>query len=318
MRVLITGVTGFLGGRLARQLVLAGHDVYGIGRNGKLLKPMSAIGVNALKVDIHDLNAYDVRHPPEIVVHCAGLSSPFGALSDFERANVQGTRKMVDLALEWDVKRFVHISSPTVYAQLKDQADVQETAPLPTPINHYARTKRRSEEVLGPIWNRSIVLRPRGLYGQGDTSLLPRLMRAVQAGPIPVLRGGEAKTDITHVSDVVRAITAAMEASSVACGEIYNISGPEKLRVLSVIEKAAELSGLQVRFKKVPFGPALALAKLSDFWSHNVTKKEPRVSPYVLSLLGFEQTLSTQKASDKLKWAPKVSFEDGLKEVFLK
>lgn len=317
MRVLITGVTGFLGGRLARQLVLSGHDVCGIGRNGKLLKPMAAIGVNAMQVDIHGLNAYDVRHPPEVVVHCAGLSSPFGALSDFERANVLGTRKMVELALEWDVKRFVHISSPTVYAQLKDQPDVDEASTLPAPINYYAQTKRQSEDMLAPIWERSVVLRPRGLYGQGDTSLLPRLMRAVQAGPIPVLRGGEAKTDITHISDVVRSVVAAMNAPDDACGEVYNISGPEKLRVLSVIEQAAELSGLAVRFKSVPFGPALALARVSDFWSHKVSQKEPRISPYVLSLLGFEQTLNKQKALNKLNWEPKVSFEEGLREVFL-
>ena len=104
---------------------------------------------------------------------------------------------------------------------------MKEDSLLPTPVNTYAQTKRQTEQiVLAATGVDPTVLRPRGIYGAGDTTLLPHLLRTAAKRPLPIFRD---KIDLTHVDDVVSAILAAM-GSDVA-GEIFKISGGEVLPI---------------------------------------------------------------------------------------
>lgn len=112
---------------------------------------------------------------------------------------------------------------------------MQENSLLPTRVNTCAQTKRQAEQiVLAATGINSIVLRPRGIYGAGDTTLLPRLLRKVTKRPLPIFRDGIAKIDLTHVDDVVSAVVAAL-ASDVA-GEIFNVSGGEVLPIRHIAD----------------------------------------------------------------------------------
>lgn len=312
--IVITGATGFLGGRLVRFYQQQGEEVLALGRNHEKLKALEGPGVTTLSRSLEVLRPEDIPDSAKMVIHTAALSSPFGPYQEFYRHNVEATQSLVH-ALRRHQARLVHISTPAVYASYQDQENVLEDHPLPRPVNTYAATKLLAEKALRDIEDRTIILRPRGIYGRGDTALLPRMLAAARSGPIPLLRGGRAATDITHVDDVVKAIECARQAPDSAWGRVYNISGPYGVRVSKIIERAAARAGQEVQFKDVPWPVAYRVAQMMELVG-KVRGKEPRVTPYGLLLLAFTQTLNCDLAARYLKWRPGISFEMGLDEVF--
>ena len=320
-RILVTGATGFLGGSVVRALGRAGADVVAAGRDPVKCAELARLGVTTLCRDLADpfddaemAALRDVRS----IVHCAALSAPFGRRADFDRANIRATAHLVDLAARLGVRRFVHVSTPAVYFRFRDQIDLVETTPLPPPINDYARTKRMGEAIvtacaeIGPI-----VLRPRGIYGAGDTALLPRLARAVASGPLPLFRGGTAATDITHVDDVVAAVLAALAAPRTVEGEIFNVSGGVGLPIRHIVGAVCDRLALVPRWRAVPLAlarPVVAMIeRAAKIWPG---APEPRVTVYGLGIFAHTQTLNIAKAAGLLGWAPRISFEEGLARTF--
>ncbi len=252
------------------------------------------------------------------IVHCAALSSPWAPYQAFYDANVRVTQNTVRLAESIGVQRFVFISTPSVYFRFEDQRLVSEDSSLPKPVNAYARTKALAETIVEQsTLSQKVILRPRGIYGAGDQALLPRLMRAASAGPLPLFRSGVAATDLTHVNDVVQAVIAALETSGLPDATLCNISGGNALNVKHVIERACAMKGITPRWKSVPFALALQLTRASEIVHKCLpARPEPKVTAYSLGLLAFTQTLSIARASKLLNWQPQISFEEGLSLVF--
>ena len=272
MTILITGATGFLGGALARALRHAGADVIGVGRDRSKLADLAEAGIPPLALNLEDTTAPLPSLPAlQAVVHCAGLSSPWGRYAAHHRANVTGTAQALALAVAGGARRFVHVSTPSVYFRFADQLNVPEDTPLPQPVNNYAQSKRAAEAlVLAQQGLDPIVLRPRGIYGPGDTSLVPRLVRAARRGPLPLLRGGQAVTDLTHVDDVVAAVRAALAAPPGLARRVFNISGGEPLKVTELAEVAGAAAGSPVRWRALPTGPTLVAIRAMSY-GHRLT-----------------------------------------------
>lgn len=316
-RIVVSGATGFLGGETARHLRDAGHEVVALGRAPGGLAELSRAGIEAVALDLRwPVPEADVARisRADAFVHCAALSAPSGRRRDFHAANVIGTATALDLAARLGVSRFVNISSPAVYFAPRDQHDLRETQPLARPVNAYAATKAVAERLvlarrdLGPV-----NLRPRGIYGVGDTALLPRLLGAARRGPLPFMRQGRAASDLTHVSDVVRAIEAALNAGKDAQGETFNISGGEAIRVWDIVERVCRAAGVVPTRRKVAWRPLMAAARVGEV-AHRLAARpgEPRLTAYAVGLFAFHQSLDISKAHARLGWRPLVAFDDGL------
>ncbi|HEV2080066.1 MAG TPA: NAD(P)-dependent oxidoreductase [Allosphingosinicella sp.] len=320
-RILVTGATGFLGSHLARALIGRGFQVVATGRN---ISKAPAGPEGALLFIPADLsNGSDVRRLEaaagtlDAVVHAAALSAPWGPRQAFHSANVAATRNILDLARSNGTERLVYISTPSIYFRFQDQFGVRETDPLPPPVNRYSESKRMAEElVIQRDDLASFILRPRGLYGRGDTALLPRLVHAAKRRPLPLLRGGKAVTDLTHVEDAVDAAIAAIDAPADAAG-IYNISGGEPQRLVDVIELACGRSGVKVRWRPTPVRAALAAARAMELACACLPgRPEPPVTAYGVGVLAFSQTLDIEKARRELGWSPRIGFDEGLDLTF--
>jgi nucleoside-diphosphate-sugar epimerase len=255
--------------------------------------------------------------PIDAVVHCAALSAPWGKPLAFERANVTATANVIELVRRTGANRLVHVSTPSIYFQYMDQLGVRETAPLPPPVNLYAATKRQGEELVREAAGiERFILRPRGIYGAGDTALLPRLVRAAADRPLPLLRGGNAVTDLTYVGDVAEAILAALDAPAAAAGT-YNISGGEPLRLVDVIGRACACSGVTARWRPRPIALALAAARSLEWTCRTLPgRPEPPITAYGIGLLAYSQTLDLGATRRALGWSPRISFEHGLQLTF--
>ncbi|MEP2784763.1 MAG: NAD(P)-dependent oxidoreductase [Pseudoruegeria sp.] len=314
--VLVTGATGFLGKAVLRRL---GPNGVGQGRDPERC---AALAVEGLKVMQWSLPA-PAPDCPELkqvkaIVHCAGLSSPFGHDGAFHVANVRGTQSVLDFARMQGVKRFVFISSPSIYFALADQMDVSEDMPLPPPFTPYAKSKTAAEKLvrasadLGPI-----ILRPRGIYGPGDSGLLPRLLRAASTRALPRFRHGRAQIDLTFIDDVVEAVLKALDPDQDMEGLAFNISGGEVLPVSEIVEAACARAGIVPRWRKMPLAPALFAARMAETVALiRPDPREPIVTRYGLGLFAFEQSLDISRARDALGWIPQVRFADGLERVF--
>lgn len=320
-RVLVTGASGFLGGHVVARLAVSGVPALAQGRDARRCEALEAAGYAVARLDLSrpfDASLHPWLGEVDAIIHCAALSAPFGWLADFEAANVTATRNLVAFARRQGLRRFVHISSPTVGFAFRDQLGVTEDSSLPAPVNHYARTKQQGEKIvlaapdIGPV-----VLRPRGIYGAGDRALLPRLLQAARRRPLPLFRDGKARIDLTHVDDVVDAVLAALDAGSVAERQVFNISGGEVLPVRRIAEQACARAGVKARWRKMPLGPAMLAAGLMETVAVRLPgRPEPPVTRYGLGLFAYAQSLDIAKARDILGWTPKVSFDEGLDRTF--
>jgi len=318
--VLVTGATGFLGGALVSCLAGEGIDVVATGRDRRKLSELPLPEDRKLALDLAQLPMADVAgqlRGVEAIVHCAALSSAWGREADFQMANVVATENILALSKALGVRHFVHVSSPAVYFRFEDQLGVSEDMLLPKPVNAYARTKAEAELCVRASGLPSTILRPRGIYGRGDTALLPRLLRAARQGPLPRFRGGAAATDITHVSDVVRAIVRVLQRPGQAIGQTFNISGGEALPIRHIVDRVCAVQGMTARWRDMPVMPALLAVRCSEMLARmRPGQPEPRVTSYGLGIFAYTQTLDLSKALLRLEWAPQVSFEEGLLRTF--
>lgn len=319
--VLVTGSTGFLGSAVLHHLRTHGYDALGVGRD---LQKLSILRSQGFKVFAWDMAEEVPRELVEqvplgsAIVHCAGLSAASGPLAQFEGANVDGTRRLLGVAKLLSVSRFVFVSSSSVCFAPEDRLGVTEDAPLPKPFNAYALTKAKAERlVLSEHRLRPVVLRPRGIYGAGDTTLVPRLVKAMQRGPLPLLRDGRAKIDLTHVDDVCASINAALVANDRVTGQIFNVSSGEVLPISHIVGEVSKILGMQVRWRRLPLWPLMKMSSLMEA-THAAFPSlgEPVITRYALALFAYEQSLSLKKARELLGWQPTVSFETGLGKSF--
>lgn len=317
MRIVVSGATGFLGGHVARALAHAGHQVDGLGRDRDKGVKLRQYGINYETIDLSELVNFSQIPSADVFVHCAGLSSPWGRRADFEQANIVGTFNALRMAERFGATRFVMISSPSVLFRYRDQLDVTEAAPLPPPVNDYAATKVIAEDLVRSSRLDCIILRPRALYGPGDVALLPRLIKTIQKGSVPIMRDGAAITDLTFIEDAVQAVLLAIRAGPQARGKTYHISGGQPLAVRDIITVAARAAGLTPRFKPVSVAAALNAARFAEGWSRFQSHwPEPPITMYGVGVLAYSQTLDISAARKDLGYAPQVAFDEGLSRTF--
>ncbi len=318
MRALVTGATGFLGGHLARALVRAGWDVVATGRNRAAGSQLEQPGLLFRVADLSDPAQLRGLPACDVVFHCAALSSAWGPPAAFHKANVDATAHVLNYCRQARSRRLVHISTPSIYFDFRDRTGIREDAPLPRRfVNAYASSKHAAERLLvqaaadgdaPPL----AILRPRGIFGEGDTALMPRLERVAQRGRFPLIRGGQALVDITHVDNVVQAALLAAEAPLRAPVACYNITNGEPRPIGGIL--AAVLGPLfpACRFVPLPYAPLHGLARLLEGTARLLHLGEPPLTAYGVGLLAFSQTLDISLAQRELGYRPPVPLQEGI------
>jgi len=328
-KVMITGGTGFLGQHLVEFLLQQGYDVAFCGRSEERYRCLSNQGARFFKVDIRDASLVSKAiSGADVVVHCAALSSPWGKYRDFYQANVLGTRNVCDAAAQSGVRRLVHISSPSIYFEFRDRENVLETDPLPKhQVNHYSRTKLLAEKEIDRLLGRidsAVVLRPRGIFGSGDNSILSRILKASATTGLPLIRDGKFWIDITHVSNVVSAVNCAIRtpteslnsycASSDLQTAVFNITNGETYEFARLIDLISTELQTGIRLRPLNYKSADLLARTMELTSR-FTGTEPTLTRYTVGLIAFSQTLNINFARRILNYQPTISIAQGIKEL---
>ncbi|RYD32565.1 MAG: NAD-dependent epimerase/dehydratase family protein, partial [Verrucomicrobiaceae bacterium] len=272
-------------------------------------------GIRFLRLDLSGAEAVQAACAgQEYVFHCAARSSPWGRRTDFLRDNVQATANVAAACGKHGVRRLVHVSTPSIYFEERDRFDLTEASvPARHPINDYARTKRMAEDIVNAAGCETVILRPRAVFGPGDTSLFPRLLRAAGQGGFPLIGPRDPLVEVTWVGNVVDALTAAA-VSPPAAGRSFNITNGEpwpREKLLSHLFRAA---GLPWRPRRIPLRKARWAAMALEAGSRLLTggRWEPPLTRYSAGVLAFSQTFDLTAARSVLDYKPRVSVEEGL------
>jgi nucleoside-diphosphate-sugar epimerase len=317
-RALVTGATGFLGAALAARLRTLGFEVTGLGRDHARGQALAAAGVRFVACDLGDaaaLTAACAGH--DYVFHSGALSSPWGRWDDFYRANVTGTRHVVAASRAAGVRRLIHVSTPSLYIDHRDRLAIREDEPLPSrPINHYAATKRLAEAVIDEAHAAGlpvITIRPQGIFGPGDRTLFPRILRVARRGRLPLIGDGRNVIDVTYVDNVVDALVACATSPPATLGHKYNISNGEPVGNYDMIERVLAAVGVHCRQVRVPFAVAWAAAGLLEA-VHRLGRleREPPLTRYSVLVLARSRTLDISAARGALGYHPRIGLDEGI------
>lgn len=323
MRMLVTGGTGFVGQKLAHRLLGSGHEVFAMGRNETVGNLLEKVGITFLKIDLSDEAAVIAAcEKIDYVFHCGAFSSPWGDYEPFYKSNVLGTIHVIQGCKVHRVKRLIHVSTPSIYFQYGDRIDVKEEYPLPEQFaNYYAETKYLAEKEIDKAHHEGIpviTIRPRAIFGPGDTAIIPRLIKVNEEKFIPLIHEGKAQLDLTYVENVVDALILCMNSPKETLGGKYNISNGEQVQLKEILETLFEKLDMPFHYKKVPFGLAFRLAQLLEWISQTFQNgKEPLLTKYTVSVISKTQTLNIEKAKRELGYVPKISVNEGI-ELYAK
>jgi nucleoside-diphosphate-sugar epimerase len=316
MRVLVTGATGFLGGRLAATLLEHGHQVRVLVRNPSA----DGAGIEGAKVWRGDL-----RNPAtviaacedmEVVQHAGALSSPWGPKSEFYETNVSGTQAIIDGCQRYGVRRLIYVSSPSVVFDGQDQHNLTEAAPYPaTSVSVYSHTKKLGEDLVNAASGalETVTLRPKAIFGPGDRALLPRLLATARTGRLPMIGDGRNLVDLTYVDNVVEAMRLAMRADA-AAGKTYHITNDEHALLWNLVRRILQELKLPPPRLRISLSAALAAAGAMEQVAR-VTGREPTLTRYSTLILARTQTYNIAAAKRVLGYTPPVSLEEGIERT---
>ncbi len=314
----VTGGTGFLGKALARRFLQLGHDVTVLGRNKEIGSKLEREGIRFVAGDLEDAKLMEeLIENQDYVFHCGALSSPWGKFQRFYQANVIGTKNVIAGCERHQVRRLIHVSTPSLYFYHNNRLDVKEGDSLPQKfINHYAHTKYLAEIEIDRAFSRGlpvITIRPRAIFGPEDTTIIPRLIEVNKKRFIPLVDGGRARIDLTYVENVVDALLLCMESPEHTIGKKYNITNGENVVFRDVLQQLFTYMDAPMKTKEISFKKAMKLAGLFEWVStYLLLGKEPLLTKYTVSVLGNSQTLDIEAAKCDLGYTPKVGIEEGI------
>jgi len=316
-RIFVTGGSGFVGGAAIRHFVAKGDDVRAMSRSEKSDAAVQKLGAAAVRCDLENVTAGNIGNA-EAVVHCAAFVEQWGPKDAWKRFNVDGTARMLTAAKAAGVKRFIHISTESVLWRGQSLRNVDETYPLaPKSPYPYAATKAQAEQLVAAAnapGFETVILRPRFIWGLGDTTLMPTIEHLAKSGGWMWVNHGRAMTSTTHVANLVHAVELALTKGQ--GGEAYFILDDGVRSMHEMISGMAAARGITLPDKSIPGWLADTIgATCEGLWSTFPLKGEPPITRFSAMILSRDCILIDLKAHQNMGYKPIISVEDGMRAL---
>jgi nucleoside-diphosphate-sugar epimerase len=314
-KVVITGASGFIGGRLRDALLASGADVLSLVRPDS---PPAARGRSApvRYDDPQSLRDVLARERPDYVFHVAGATKGV-SYDDFWRGNVQPTQNLVGALLEVhpDLRRFVLVSSLTAYGPSNEGPPLRESD-APRPIEHYGRSKLEAERLLERCGDRLrfTIVRPAGVYGPADVDMFV-LFRAAKLGVNLFYGNRDKRASIVYVDDLVDALVlAAQSERSVGKGYFIADGVPYTWgEVQDHIRRAVGRAGVNLHLPAFLVPVAAALGEAAS-----AIDKKPRLLNRQKALMDAQQAwlCSPEAARADFGFVPRIEMSEGTRRTY--
>jgi nucleoside-diphosphate-sugar epimerase len=318
MRVFLTGATGFIGGALARQLRARGDDVVALVRTPAKADALAANGVQLVAGDLGDDAAIrSGMSGCDAVIHAAAIYEvgiPTSKHAEMYATNVEGTRRVLQAALDAGVSKAVYVSTVGIFGNTHGRiVDESYQHPRTSYTSYYEETKLAAHDIALELAGRGlpvVIVQPGGVYGPGDPSVLGQNLVRAARGKLPMLPFPDLGMTMVHRDDVAEGILAALDKGRP--GESYVMTG-DAVTVRDLVERVSALAGRRGPRADMPTWLIRVSAPLG-----------PVLGPLMGLPPNFRELISTSddvtfwaradKARAELGFAPR-SLEDGLTEL---
>ena len=316
MRYFVTGATGFIGGRVAHQLLEAGHEVVALVRNPRKAQHLVEMGIAIAPGDITDQESLrlPMQHVDGVFHIAAWFKVGVRDRRSAEGINAGGTRNVLELMREFGIKKGVYTSTLGVFSDTKGEL-MDETYRYEGPhLSEYDRTKWLAHyEVAEPMMKAGlplVIVQPGLVYGLGDSGPLGQLLKQYLLGKLPML---PRKTTFcwAHVDDVVRGHILAMEKGRP--GESYIIAGPP-YTLEEAFAIAERITGIRPPLLRVRPAMLKFMSKIMRVLGTVVPVPDMYSAETLRVAAGVTYLASNAKAKRELGYAVR-PLEEGLRET---
>lgn len=308
-KILITGASGFIGNAFLRHFAgVDGLELYGVGRREVHNFPDT---VRYSRLDLARLD--DLDFAPDVVIHAAGRTSPWGTPEDYWRDNVLTTEDTIKFCRHRGNPRLIYLSSAAVYYRYQHQLGLTEQSKIgPDFANEYARTKFCGEERVQTYRGEKTILRPCAVFGPGDKLLFPPLLNAARKKMLPLITADAtpACSDIMYIDVLCEYLLRA--ATLPQLRPIYNLSNSEPVEINTFLQQVLKRFDLPAPTIHLSVNHAMLIANVVEgVWRLLKITKEPPITRFGVGVFGYSKTLDIRAALEDFG-APCCSLSAGL------
>ena len=317
---LVTGATGFIGGHLAQRLVEEGYQVRCLARASSDTSRLEKLDVEIATGDLTSAKTLArASKGCRYVFHCGALVSDWATPDEIARINVEGTRSLLEAAVDASVERFIHFSTTDVYGY-PGGAEVDETYAGTRFRNWYSETKRAAEVEVRRIEKAraldTVILRPATVYGPGSTDVIGGIARAIRGGNMLLVDRGRVVAGLVYVDNLIDAALLALRHDA-AAGHAFNASDGLDVTWKEFTDDLAKGLGCSPVRWSLPYSMANGIGFSLEHGYRLLRRTTrlhmpPLLSRQAVHVLGRNQRFSSRKARELLGWEPRVDYAAGL------
>ncbi|RZF20782.1 MULTISPECIES: NAD-dependent epimerase/dehydratase family protein [Halobacteriovorax] len=323
MRVLVTGVTGFLGYHIAKDLLKDGHEVINFSR--RHTSEVDELGIETIKGDL--TNYEDIKNALrdiDAVFHAAGKVGMWGKSKDFHRINVDGTKNLVNAMKEQGAKYLIYTSTPSVVFGKDEIKNGDESLPYPKKyLNEYAKSKSIAERFVLESNGHGILttsIRPHLIYGERDKNIIPRLIQRAKSGRLKIIGDGQNLVDINYVENASHAHVMALKELSTEAknqGKAYFIGQEKPVNLWDFINKILEAKGEKPISSKVSLKIVYFIGLIFELVYKLLGKydDQPPMTRFVALQMGTSHYFKHDNARVDFGYSPKITIEESLEKI---
>ena len=305
MKIIISGVTGFVGAHIFRHFAKMEHQLIGLGRAKTPPTGLTSFG-NYQCLDLsHDFDPQEA----DCVIHCAGYANDRGSWPDFYQNNVVTTQHIFS---KIKAPIFINISSASIYGYSPEPIQEHEVDAGAMP-SLYGKSKWQAEEYLqsNQAQKESItILRPRAIYGTHDRILLPRILAFGQSGKMKLPGDGRVQLSMTHIDNLIAAVSLAIEQRRPGC-HVYNVADELSYEFREVVHSL--LSGVmnqEIPIREIPKPVVRLLVQVTS----SLGLPFP-LTPQSFDYITKPRLLNIEKIKKELGYRAKTNFHEALPDI---
>ena len=315
----VTGGSGFIGGALIERLRAEGWDVRALARSDSSAERVRERGAEPVSGNLEDGDSLRAGADAcDTAFHAAAELGDWGDPAEFERVNVGGTERVIAACRAAGVRRLVHVGTEAALMAGRPLVNVDEDALLrPDSPALYSATKAKAElrvRAANGDGLETVVIRPRFVWGRGDTTLLPTMVRMVRSGRFRWVGGGNHLTATTHVDNTVEGLW--LGATRGHAGGVWFVTDGEPVVFREFVSRLLETQGVTPPDKSVPPGAARAAAPAVErVWRLLGRSDSPPLTRFAMWISSQECTIDISRAERDLGYRPVKTREEGLAEL---
>jgi nucleoside-diphosphate-sugar epimerase len=313
VKTLVTGAAGFTASHLCERLVQEGYQIRGLVRDLKRCSDLRRQGVDLVVGDLRDTRSLtSAVEGIDVIYHiAASFRVENASRKEMWKTNVEGTRNLLDAAVQAGVQRFVHCSTVGVHGDIGNPPANEETPYGPG--DEYQESKTEGERLVLQYMAEGrlpgVVFRPGGIFGPGDLRFL-KLFRAIKNRRFVMLGSGQVTYHMIYIDDLIDGILLCGTQER-SLGGIYILAGEEPATLNQLVQIIAESLGVRPPRWHFPVAPVYVAAHLCELLCKPFGINPPLYRRRV-DFFRKNRAFDTSKARRELGFQPKTDLKTGI------